>query len=114
MQSVTEIIDNYAYKMEYKVYPLGKIINLMVVKTDMIVEIMKGVYDEIFAFLEQSLDFYLPKDWKIQSVTCPQPSIQELIDIIPNLKYCPKLCSKYIVQSVDSVLRAISNINNKL
>jgi hypothetical protein len=48
----------------------------MVVKTDIITDIMKGVYEEIFVFLEQSLDFYLPKDWKIQTVICPEPSIQ--------------------------------------
>lgn len=76
MDLISEVIDNYAYRMEYKVYPLGKIMNLMVAKTDTIIEIIKGIFDEIFAALEQSLEFYLPKDWNIQKIVCPEPSIQ--------------------------------------
>ena len=45
MDGIIEVIDNYAYRMEYKVYPLGKVMNLMVIKTDLVIEIMKGIFD---------------------------------------------------------------------
>lgn len=37
--------------MEYKVYPLGRVMNLTTLKTETIVEFIKGVFIDIFAVL---------------------------------------------------------------
>lgn len=113
-QSIPEIVDNYTSKIQYKIYPLGKVINLASIKTETVVELIEAVFTDIFDFLEQSLEFYLPKDYSIPKIICPEPMIQEFIDILPNLKQCPKLCTKYVIQSIDGILRSISNASIKL
>lgn len=114
LEDCEKFFRNYLSK-QYETYALGAVVNyLEEIGESLVKNIVIGMGNKIRSELEPACQSCLPKFKQENDQSRLTEQIREFINTIPNLRYCPGQAEKYLVTSLDVIIKSVKEVNSRI